>query len=121
MPAAPSKVSPSPRKLLKKDLAATRARLHKKQKGICPICQRPIQSPVLDHDHATGAVREVLCRNCNRFEGKVLRWANSVPTENILLLASLAKYWIKHKVNRTKLIHPLHGVPKKRRKKKKSG
>lgn len=38
------------------------------QDGRCYICQRRPQSKRLavDHDHKTGAVRGLLCRNCNR-------------------------------------------------------
>ena len=75
----------------------------KKQRGICPICRNPIKHPVLDHDHRTDAVRDTVCRNCNRFEGKVLRWTNSVPGDNVELLRSLARYWIRHRVSRHKL------------------
>ncbi len=34
------------------------------QGGVCPVCSRPNPEPV-DHDHATGAVRGILCFNCN--------------------------------------------------------
>ena len=31
----------------------------------CPLCQRETQDWVADHDHATGAPRDFLCRSCN--------------------------------------------------------
>jgi len=32
---------------------------------ICPLCQKHTESPVIDHDHATGQMRDWLCRPCN--------------------------------------------------------
>jgi hypothetical protein len=34
------------------------------QGGVCAVCGRPDPEHV-DHDHATGAVRGILCFNCN--------------------------------------------------------
>jgi hypothetical protein len=36
------------------------------QAGLCSICLRSLgKTPHVDHDHETGAIRGVLCFNCN--------------------------------------------------------
>lgn len=35
------------------------------QNGRCAICLCPMESPHVDHDHNTGAVRGLLCKWCN--------------------------------------------------------
>lgn len=32
---------------------------------ICPICKRKVASLVADHNHDTGAPRDMICRKCN--------------------------------------------------------
>lgn len=51
-------------------------RMKAAQRGLCPICDRPLErididtgKPVricLDHDHITGAARDLLCDPCNK-------------------------------------------------------
>ena len=107
------------KKITQKDIAGVRSRLLKKQRGICPICKNEVKDPNLDHDHKTGAVRDVLCRNCNRVEGKILHWVRTVPGDNVEILRRLARYWIRHNANRHGLIHPGKTTKRKRRRKRK--
>jgi hypothetical protein len=49
------------------------ARLYEFQGGKCAICQRATGKTrrlSVDHDHATGAVRGLLCRPCNTLLGR---------------------------------------------------
>src|SRR6266849_6520316 len=51
------------------------------QGGVCAICEQPetstyrgkIRTMSVDHDHATGAIRALLCSDCNRFVGFIER------------------------------------------------
>lgn len=39
------------------------------QNGGCAICADVLDTPVVDHDHETGAVRGILCPPCNLMIG----------------------------------------------------
>lgn len=72
-----------------------RLKVLKEQRGVCPMCLTNIQSgqDTLDHDHNTGHVRRVLCRNCNQIEGRVLNWVKKAYCTPEVFLANLALYW----------------------------
>jgi hypothetical protein len=61
------------------------------QKHMCAICSQSIdaQKCHVDHDHATGAIRELLCRRCNLSIGHF--------SENPELLRVAARYIEKHR------------------------
>ena len=52
-------------------------RLIEEQRGRCAICRRPLDRPIVDHDHKTNLPRGILCWNCNialgHFEDDLLR------------------------------------------------
>lgn len=54
--------------------------MHDVQGGVCAICEKPeksraqsgrVKSLAVDHDHETGAVRGLLCANCNKGIGNL--------------------------------------------------
>lgn len=95
-------------RLKTKEIQHYRARLLKEQNGICALCETPIRAgdDTLDHCHATGHVRRVLCRTCNGAEGRVLSWAKRVPCNPLLFLSNLAKYWQDDYTRNP--FHPMH-------------
>jgi len=66
----------------------------------CPICGRSMSTvescnQVVDHDHKTGRIRGVLCRNCNGIEGKIhnLCVRAGKHIENKAFLQAIINYW----------------------------
>jgi hypothetical protein len=72
--------------------------LFAEQKGVCAICAKPetvvdsrygkVKDLAIDHDHATGAIRALLCSNCNRGLG--------LFNDDITLLAKAQAYVIQY-------------------------
>ena len=63
-------------------------KMYQEQKGCCAICGNHYDKLVVDHNHDTGKVRDLLCNICNLGLGKFK------DNKNILLLA--VKYLEKH-------------------------
>lgn len=51
---------------------------------------------VLDHDHNTGYLRDVLCTNCNGIEGQIWRRLHRIGLDPKEALSNLALYWERH-------------------------
>ncbi len=59
------------------------------QEGLCSICGAPSEKRLMvDHDHQTGAVRELLCRHCN--------FALGFLKDDIRSAIAAADYLIRH-------------------------
>jgi hypothetical protein len=71
-------------------------RMHDQQGGTCAICKQPetvmrngrIKWMAVDHNHATGAIRGILCSSCNQGIGKM--------RDDPALLRAAADYIEKH-------------------------
>lgn len=67
--------------------------MYEEQNGVCAVCEKPgdgrWKKLCVDHDHKTGKVRQLLCRNCNMILGQV--------DDNINHLEKLTSYLKKHK------------------------
>lgn len=78
------------------------------QEGVCAICEQPetktsrasrVHLLAVDHDHATGAVRSLLCNRCNQVLGLML--------DDPDLLRAAAHYVVQHKDTNTELLEGL--------------
>jgi hypothetical protein len=103
-------------------IAPARDALLRKQKRRCPLCDGVMggkgKQPVLDHDHQTGYIRDVLCRNCNGMEGKVFnlaRRAKNKFTEKEWLERLLAYYERHETPQHGGYLHPTHKTEAEKR------
>jgi hypothetical protein len=96
-----------------------KAALLKRQGNVCPICRNAlsITGSCLDHDHYTGQIRGVLCRNCNGIEGKIKNLAVRGKRHSTIkeYLGRIILYWLEHETDRTGLLHPLHKTDDEKR------
>ncbi len=119
-----------PVKIRPKDLEKVRAAIRSIQGGCCILCFDPVvngakKRPTMDHDHATGYIRGVLCIHCNGMLGKVENASHRAVGkhgDNLLWLSNVVEYLIKHATPqwqvpgvRTGLIYPTHKTPEDKR------
>ena len=110
------------RRLKTTEVAPAREILLKQQSRRCPLCDGLMggkgKQPVLDHDHGTGYVRDVLCRNCNGIEGKIFnlaRRAKNGMTEHQWLFR-LLHYYERHRTpQHGGILHPTHKTEAEKR------
>lgn len=77
-------------------------RMFVKQDGVCAICKQPEVSQrnghakwlAVDHDHTTGAIRGLLCNNCN----PMLGYAKDDTTRLMAAVEYLKEYAIADNV-----------------------
>lgn len=109
------------RKVKQTQLKAVRADFLAKQGGRCGMCLQVINADqaVMDHDHKTGFLREVLCRNCNGIEGKIKNLAarGKRQYDESWFLQRVLAYWEKHddEVPDHGLVYPTHKTADEKR------
>lgn len=102
-------------------IAPVRAKLLKAQEYKCPLCGKSMKGgqkkPALDHDHATGYIRDVLCLNCNGMEGKVFNLARRCGAGNELewITNWLTYQWRHTQPQHGGLFHPTHKTDEEKR------
>ena len=93
----------------------------KEQNFCCAVCglnmRKDTSNACLDHDHKTGYIRGVLCRNCNRGEGKILTQMTTCKRggTGIDWLLNLMQYVLFHRIPQTNWIHPTHKTEDEKR------
>ena len=102
------------KKLKQAEIKPFREKMLKAQGGQDPITGLQITDAVLDHDHASGAIRCVLQREVNAFEGKVWnaykRFIRPLGASHEDVMIALIEYWSKdYSENPT---HPKHRTEK---------
>lgn len=94
------------RRIKQEEIKDIRRALLSQQKGKCALCQEDCYQPVLDHDHATGKLRGVLCKNCNYVEGFLNNRLNK-GNKLITYINNLRQYLLRDlRFNGENLLHP---------------
>jgi hypothetical protein len=106
------------RRLTASQVKPLRVAMLNTQEGRCALCALPlpVDKSVLDHDHATGAVRGVLHRGCNALLGKIENNAARYGVANIAAFTNgVAGYLRNHMTNVTGYLHPTHKTDEEKR------
>lgn len=108
------------RRLKPRELPIVRRKLYDKAAGVCPLCKRSVDftQTVLDHDHATGLLRGILCRNCNGIEGRIrnLVTRGRAGAAHDVYLGALLEYWRLHATPQWPgIYHPTHKTTDEKR------
>ena len=93
------------------------------QKYLCALCDTDLSQKApkdwcVGHDHQTGKIRAVICRNCNGIEGKIRNLANRAKRGSTVpaFVKRLLAYWDEHsRVTPSMLIHPSHKTEDEKR------
>ena len=104
-------------RLKTKDIPAIRQMIQISQGHLCPLCAidltTPGITPCLDHDHSTGRIRGVLCRWCNRAEGKIHNLARGAKRNGTYMtfIKALIDYWTSALIAPREEYHPSYKTP----------
>ncbi len=108
------------RRLTVKELIQVKKKLYRDQRGKCAICKNRFSEPkdvCGDHNHKTGHLRALLCRNCNSMNGKIMNCANRAKRASTALiwLGKMIAYEVYHAANPSQWLHPSHRTDDEKR------
>lgn len=93
-----------------------------KQNNCCALCgELIVDDAVLDHNHKTGKIRQVLHRGCNSLLGKI---ENNMPRSKMTMtrLTTFAERLITYmQTQHTEVLHPTYKTKEERMAYKKKG
>lgn len=108
-----------PNRLRTKDIPVVRAQIAAQQGFTCRICDVELtgKTMCLDHDHTTGAIRGVLCLNCNQIEGKIKNLARRGKRDLSpkVFIKNILWYWERHELFPDPRLHPTHLTEEEKR------
>lgn len=107
-------------RLKTKDIKPFRDKIIAEQDGKCWLCGIALGGDIkacLDHDHDTGAIRGVLCQNCNGIEGKIKNLANRAKRNDsrMTFIINIVKYWTHFNAYARPELHPTHKTADEKR------
>ena len=68
----------------------------KEQENKCPICKKILENGYVDHNHATGQIRALLCNECNKWLGFIEKYPKLV-----IPMIKYLKKWEKLSIKQT--------------------
>lgn len=99
-------------RIKQKDIARLRDEIAAEQGHKCWLCHIDLRSVMacLDHNHNTGAIRGVLCQNCNGIEGKIFNLTRRAKRNMTSgeYLTRIQDYWRLFTEVPRDLVHPSH-------------
>lgn len=106
-------------RIKQKDIDSFRKQISAEQGNKCWICDVDLSTVMacLDHDHHNGAIRGVLCQNCNGIEGKISNLANRGKREKTRyeFVNKVLSYWNFFSATKRNIIHPTHKTADEKR------
>ncbi len=102
------------RRIKQSEIPTYRQLYAQEQNNICPLCNKEILDPVLEHDHKGGQLRGTTCRKCNSALGAIenagKRYGIALPD-----LIQITKNFESHINNTKPILHPTYRTPEEKK------